>query len=303
MSFKRSFTKSSIRSPMRKIRRMCLPALLCLSLVFPQRAFAGAMEVVVTQPWLVLVASFIGGPNVAVSPLLEWAPDGSRVPAARGRLLRSLSKEARIMALDLEDARRTRLDAGQFPHFRALYRPFPIEADRIDAALSDPSVLPFVAQRILTVLADWDPANYPYYQRRLAEFQARLSGSVLAGRQILRDIPVYDLTGCSGAILQAAGCRIERPASADWAAWSAGREQELLVQELDRHREGKVTVIMDGATPKALRRLLEPRPEVFSFGRPPLDQDYPAFLHDQYISLWLKSTTKPLPPPPRPKRR
>ena len=84
-------------------------------------------------------------------------------------------------------------------HFRALYRPFPIEADRIDAALSDPSVLPFVAQRILTVLADWDPANYPYYQRRLAEFQARLSGSVLAGRQILRDIPVYNLTGYNGS--------------------------------------------------------------------------------------------------------
>ena len=60
---------------------------------------------------------------------------------------------------------------------------------------------------------------------------------------------------------------------------------------------------MDGGTPKALRRLLESRPEVFSFGRPPLTQDYPSFLHDQYISLWLKSTTKPLPPPPKPKRR
>ena len=63
-----------------------------------------------------------------------------------------------------------------------------------------------------------------------------------------------------------------------------------------------MTAVMDGGTPKALRRLLESRPEVFSFGRPPLTQDYPAFLHDQYISLWLKSTTKPLPQPARPRR-
>ena len=126
---------------------------------------------------------------LSILPLLEWNPNGDAVPAARGRTLRSLSRDARIMALDSDDAHRVRLDAGKFSNFRALYLPFPIEAPQIDAVLSDPSVLPFVAQRVLTVLADWDPANYPYYQRRLAEFQARLSGSVLARRQILRDIP------------------------------------------------------------------------------------------------------------------
>ena len=284
------------------MRGLRLLLLFSFLLTLPFRAGAEALDVVVTLPWLALLTSFIGGPNVAVVPLLEWNPNGDAVPAARGRTLRSLSKDARVMALDSDDAHRVRLDAGKFSNFRALYLPFPIEAPQIDAALSDPSVLPFVAQRVLTVLADWDPANYPYYQRRLAEFQARLSGSVLAGRQILRDIPVYDLTGYSGALLEAAGCRIERPASADWAAWSRGKEQELLIQELDRRKEGKVTAVMDGGTPKALRRLLESRPEVFSFGRPPLSQDYPAFLHDQYISLWLKSTTKPLPQPARPRR-
>ena len=287
---------------MSSVRGLRLLLLLAFLLTLPIRAGAEVLNVVVTLPWLALLTSFIGGPNVAVAPLLEWNPNGDAVPAARGRTLRSLSRDARIMALDSDDAHRVRLDAGKFSNFRALYLPFPIEAPQIDAVLSDPSVLPFVAQRVLTVLADWDPANYPYYQRRLAEFQARLSGSVLAGRQILRDIPVYDLTGYSGALLQAAGCRVERPASADWAAWSKGKEQELLIQELDRRREEKVTAVMDGGTPKALRRLLESRPEVFSFGRPPLSQDYPAFLHDQYISLWLKSTTKPLPPPARPRR-
>ena len=288
---------------MRALRLLALLALLLL----PVRAGVGAetLNVVVTLPWLALVTSFIGGPNVTVAPLLEWNADGDLIRAAGGRTLRSLSPEARIMALDPADARQARLDTKKFVHFRALYLPFPIEEGRVDAALSDPSVLPFVAQRVLTVLSDWDPANYPYYQRRLAEFQARLSSSVLAGRQILRDIPVYDLTGCSGALLQAAGCRIERPASADWAVWSGGKEQERLLQELDRRKEGKVTVVMDGATPKALRRVLASRPEIFSLGRPLLTQDYPAFLHDQYISLWLKSTTKPLPlsQPARPKRR
>lgn len=289
------------------MRGLRLAVLLGLLLTVPLRAAAESVNVVVTLPWLALLTSFIGGPNVAVAPLLEWNADGDMVRAAGGRTLRSLPRDARVMALDSGDAQRARLDVRKFPNLRTLYRPFPVEEPRIDAALSDPSVLPFVAQRVLTVLADWDPANYPYYQRRLAEFQARLSSSVLAGRQILRDVPVYDLTGCSGVLLRAAGCRIERPASADWAAWSAGKEQDLLVQELDRRREDKVTVVMDGGTPRALRRLLASRPEVFSFGRPPMTQDYPAFLHAQYISLWLKVTTKPLPvpekPKPRPKRR
>lgn len=289
------------------MRGLRLAVLLGLLLTVPLRAAAESVNVVVTLPWLALLTSFIGGPNVAVAPLLEWNADGDMVRAAGGRTLRSLPRDARVMALDSGDAQRARLDVRKFPNLRTLYRPFPVEEPRIDATLSDPSVLPFVAQRVLTVLADWDPANYPYYQRRLAEFQARLSSSVLAGRQILRDVPVYDLTGCSGVLLRAAGCRIERPASADWAAWSAGKEQDLLVQELDRRREDKVTVVMDGGTPRALRRLLASRPEVFSFGRPPMTQDYPAFLHAQYISLWLKITTKPLPvpekPKPRPKRR
>ena len=72
------------------------------------------LNVVVTLPWLALLTSFIGGPNVAVAPLLEWNPNGDAVPAARGRTLRSLSKDARVMALDSDDARRVRLDAGKF---------------------------------------------------------------------------------------------------------------------------------------------------------------------------------------------
>ncbi|MBQ6435553.1 MAG: hypothetical protein IJJ09_06095, partial [Synergistaceae bacterium] len=74
----------------------------------------------------------------------------------------------------------------------------------------DPSVIPFVAQRILTALSEWDSQNYPYYQRKLAEFQARLSGSVLVG-QVLKDITVCDMGESFGILLKAAVCKIERP--------------------------------------------------------------------------------------------
>jgi hypothetical protein len=171
----------------------------------------------------------------------------------------------------------------------------PIDENRIDVSLSDPSVLPFIAQRVLTVLADWDPSNYPYYQRRLAEFQARLYSTTLAGRQILKGQPVYDLTGHSGTLLQAAGCKVIRPSADEWSAWSAWKGIDQLNTAIARLNEEKIVVILDYSTPKAIRSMLISNPTVFLIVRPRFDQDYPSFLHDQYISLWSKITSKPLP--------
>ena len=131
-------------------------------------------------------------------------------------------------------------------------------ADLILSFTKFPGVGNKSARRMVFYLLKRDSAELQDLGRRIATLKDELC---------VRDIPVYDLTGYSGALLEAAGCRIERPASADWAAWSRGKEQELLIQELDRRKEGKVTAVMDGGTPKALRRLLESRPEVFSFGR------------------------------------
>ncbi|MDR2136928.1 MAG: hypothetical protein LBO68_01450 [Synergistaceae bacterium] len=260
---------------------------------------APLLEITVTSPWLTLLTNFIGGINVQVTSIQEWNDDGELVRRIRTRTLQSLPSDARIMAFDYRDAKSLGLPFEQYKNYRPLYDLLPLDEDKIDASLSDPSVIPFIAQRVLTVLADWDPGNYPYYQRRLAEFQARLYSTTLAGRQILKGQPVYDLTGHSGVLLQAAGCKIFRPSAEEWSAWSVWKETRQLLETVSRMAEEKTAVILDHSTPKAIHSLLSSNAAVFLIARPRFDQDYPAFLHDQYLSLWSKLTSKPLPPPAR----
>jgi hypothetical protein len=260
---------------------------------------AGALNVVVTSPWLTLLVNFIGGANVKAVSIQEWNEEGELTRRIRARSLQSLPPETRLMAFDYRDARGLGLPFEQYANYRPLYVQLPLDENKIDAALLDPSVVPFIAQRVLTVLAGWDPENYPYYQKRLAEFQARLYSTTLAGRQILKDQAIYDLTGQSSALLQAAGCRLERPSEAEWAEWSVWKETAKLTAAVSRRLEEKVAVVMDCATPKAIRGSLGANPNVFLISRPRPDQDYPSFLHDQYISLWSKVSLKPLPAPRR----
>ncbi|MCR5346587.1 MAG: hypothetical protein K6E38_02325 [Fretibacterium sp.] len=265
-----------------------LTVLVCL-LISPCLARAEVLSVTVTHPWLALIASFIGGSNVEVASLQEWNAEGELVrPSAK--TLRSLPADAHIIALDSKDTADAGLKKEGFPNLRCLYNPFPIAASALDASLSDPSILPFVAQRLLTVLSAWDSSNYPYYQRRLAEFQARLSSSVLAGQQVLRGMAVFDLSGSSSALLQAACCKIERPGADRLAEWS--KNLTAFREFLSLKREEGVMIVADGSTPRPLRRALAGQAGVFFLQRPPLGQDYPTFLHDQYISLWQSLTLK-----------
>jgi hypothetical protein len=283
----------------RPLAAVLLPLFLALCARAAPAAPSPVLEILVSSPWLALLTNFIGGVNVKVSSILEWNEEGELTRRVRTRSLQSLPPKSLIMAFDYRDARGLGLSPDGYENYRSLYTRFPIDEDAFDASLSDPSVIPFVAQRALTVLADWDPDNYPYYQRRLAEFQARLYSTTLAGRQILRGQTVYDLTGHSGALLKAAGCLLIRPSEAEWGAWSAWKETDKLLSSVSRHLEEKNAVVVDASTPRAIRGLLGANHGVFAIARPKTDQDYPAFLHGQYISLWSKLTQKPLPAPRR----
>lgn len=245
------------------------------------------INIAVCHPWLALLASFIGGPEVSVTPLRVWNSNGDLVAAERGRTLRELEDGTKVMALDSEDARASGINGRKKFALRCLYSPFPAKI----SALSDPSVIPFVAQRVLTALSEWDSQNYPYYQRRLAEFQARLSSSILMG-QVLKDVTICDMSGSAGILLQAAGCKVMRPAN--WELWLKGNLSGLR-EVLDGNRAQEIMTVIDDDTPTGLKRNLAGRSDVFKWERPSLEQDYPSFLHEQYISLWQKIITKPLP--------
>ena len=246
------------------------------------------LNISVTHPWLALLAAFIGGPEVNVTPLRIWNSNGDLIMNDRGRTLKQLESGAKIIAIDEGDASVSGIKDSNHFTIKYLYSPFPISL----TFLSDPSVIPFVAQRVLTALSEWDPQNYPYYQRRLAEFQARLSGSVLVG-QVLKDVTVCDMGGSCGILLQAAGCKVLRPEE-QLERWNKGNFAGLRDYLEGMKAQGVITVY-DDDTPKALKRYLSGRSDSFRWERPSLERDYPSFLHEQYISLWQKIIAKPLP--------
>ena len=251
------------------------------------------LNVAVTHPWLALLASFIGGPEVNVTSLRIWNANGDLVMTERGKILREIPDGTKIIALDENDARSTGIKSPEKFTVKYLYSPFPVSTN----SLYDPSVIPFVAQRVLTALSEWDSQNYPYYQRRLAEFQVRLSSSILVG-QVLKDMNITDLSGSAGVLLRAAGCKVERPEGLE--SWQKGNFAGLR-EYLDAARNRGAAIIFDDDTPAALKRYLTGKPDVYKLERPSLETDYPSFLHEQYISLWQKITEKPL--PGRSKRR
>ena len=249
------------------------------------------LNISVTHPWLALLASFIGGPEVSVTPLRIWNANGDLVMAERGKVLRELEDGSKIIALDENDARASGINSPAKFTVKYLYSPFPVST----SSLYDPSVIPFVAQRVLTALSEWDAQNYPYYQRRLAEFQARLSSSVLVG-QVLKDTNIADFSGSSGILLRAAGCKVERPEEIE--RWQKGNFSGLR-EYLEAAKNKGAAIIIDDDTPAVLRRYLSGRADVYRWERPSLETDYPSFLHEQYISLWQKVIARPLTQPGR----
>ena len=241
------------------------------------------LNIAACHPWLALLVSFIGGPEVNVTPIRVWNDNGDLVINNRGKILREVPDGAKVIALDGADAKASGIDGRRKFAVKTLYSPFPADTK----ALYDPSVIPFVAQRVLTALSEWDAQNYPYYQRRLAEFQARMSSSVLVG-QVLKDVVVCDLSGSAGILLQAAGCKILRPK--ERTQWEAGNFAGLR-EYLDGNKAQGIYAVIDDDTPPALRKYLAGRSDVYRWERPSLERDYPSFLHEQYISLWQKITT------------
>ena len=242
------------------------------------------IDIVVTDMWLSMLTSFIGGSEVNVIPIKIWNSNGDLVIAERGKILRELDTNSKIIALDEKEAKSIK----GLENFKVkfLYSSFPVDASLV----IDPSVIPFVAQRILTALSEWDATNYPYYQRRLAEFQARLSGAILVG-QVLKDITICDMSGSCGILLQATGCKIEKPEQKTFERWSKANFIGLRDYLEDMNSKNIITVY-DDDIPNVLRKYLAARSDTFYWKRPAEGVDYPTFLNEQYISLWQKTRAK-----------
>ncbi len=243
---------------------------------------AFAWEVWTTTPWLALVTRFIGGVFVTVRPIEFWSEDGQVVRKVQNR---AIPKDGRIIALDTEEASRLGLNQKEWTALAPLYRTAPFDKKRLDYFFADPSSLPFIAQKVFTVLSQFDPPNYPYYQRRLSEFQTRLDSTVIVGRRLLSGSTFIYIGGNFSGMLTAAGCLLESIDESLKTLWEQEKELDRLSGLLGDALDRRIPVIVDTSS-KKLKEALRNNKEVLFLEKPVLDQDILLFFHDQYILLW-----------------
>lgn len=123
-------------------------------------------------------------------------------------------------------------------------------------AYYDPAKLPYVAQAVMRVMSETNKANYGYYQRRLAEFQASLDSAVNVGRySIPKNCKMLDLTRVEGALISSAAEHVKRVPRSDWKRWISG-DTESLVQLLEKSDAEGAIVLVDRWTPPVVRNCL-----------------------------------------------
>jgi len=244
-------------------------------------AGAGPVEIWVTNPWLTMVVSFIGGAQISAHPLVVWNDIGNlektRKEPPAGTLL---------IAVDNEEIIRFLGKAGEVRPETFLLFEKGIPGGNRDENFLDPAALPFIALRLLNILSASDPSNYSYYQRRLAEFQARLDSTVIVGRNMIGKKSILDLSWKYGRWLQASAEKVVRPPDAVKDDWASGKGIEVLETALEEALRQKWFIVTDPWTPGSIREKIGKMPLVIELPRPGIDQDIILFLYEIYLQIW-----------------
>ena len=250
-------------------------------------SYAAEAELVVhaSLPWLASMASFIVGPTMKIQSVSAWNASGElRIP-------RRPPRDSIIMAIDPLDASRLGLVWGEAGLF-LLYENLPIEPSSRGMLPFNPSVLPFLSQRMLKILCELNPDNYSFYQRRMAEFQSRLESAVEVGRSLINGTPILDLTGAVSPWLRAASSKAVRPPDELWRAWIGNtRTQELALAVREAESRGW-WILMDAWTPAQIKTRVSSSAKLISLPLPGTEYDFFAYLHDIYIQIWDKASAR-----------
>ena len=232
------------------------------------------------------MARFIAGTTIRIQPLTSWTETGTL------RTLRKLERDAVVIALDPKDAAAHNIPADN-PNLHLLYNNFPVRDIQRGALSFDPSVLPFMSQRMLIVISELEPENYSFYQRRLAEFQSRLESTLEVGRSLIKDAKLLDLTGSVGPWIHAATANTVRPPDDRWGAWMGGtRINELKLATSEAKRRGW-WIVLDAWTPAPVRReVMGLHKNIFIKQPDRPDYDFFTYLHDIYLEIWNTAVRK-----------
>ncbi len=235
------------------------------------------IRVAVTSPWLLEVASFIGGRQASVRSLSRWTTSGAEVPAARPR-----AGEI-IIAFDMREAAKLKISASN-KKLSVLYPKLALDEDERRAAFFDPAMLPSVAQETMKIIAGADGKNYSYYQRRLAEFQSRIDSTMGAGRHMLAGARILDLTGAQGIWVRSSVTGVVRPPDSVWKEWLNGGSAALKAALDEAARRGWL-LLLDPWTPAVIRSAAVRYPNRLTLVPPHNNIDYFVFLHDIFTQI------------------
>lgn len=270
--------------------RGAVRSFLCLTILLLACGTARAtIDIRVTSPWLTLMARFLGGIQVRVHPLSGWDANGGIVRYARP------SRRYPAIALDDAEAKAYGISGRSV---KTLFETVPGGSPVQASSFLDPSSLTFIAQRLLGALSSIDPGNYPYYQRRLAEFQSRTDTTVGVGRKLLEELVILDLTGASGKWIRAAAKAPIRPPDRVMALWKNGKSLETLSVALqDASKKGWV-IVVDPWTPATVREKTRGMSHLASIPAPVLEKEMLTILHDLYLAIWNASGKRVTPQKP-----
>lgn len=240
------------------------------------------LSVCTTQPWITSIARFLAGTTLKVIPLSSWTENGG--------LRRTRAKaDAPVIVLDPKDARAFGIDTSA-QNVYTLYESFPVRDIARGTITFDPSVLPFMSQRLLIAISEIDMENYPFHQRRLAEFQSRLESTLEIGRSLIGGLKILDLTGSIGPWIGAAADTVRPPDDLREAWIGSTRTNELRLALTEAHARSW-WIVTDPWTPPVVRKIVANEPRLIHISAPTdAEYDFFDYLHDIYLKIWSSVT-------------
>jgi hypothetical protein len=233
-------------------------------------------------PWLAGVTRFIVGTTASVQEASLWNASGAL------RISKKLPQGALVVALDPADASRFGMVRGETGLY-LLYENLPIEDHERGMLPFNPSILPFLSQRLLKALCEIKPENYSFYQRRLAEFQSRLESTMEVGRSLIGTISVLDLTGSVSPWIRAACEHSARPPRELWNAWTGDTRTADLALAVEEAESRNWWIITDTWTPPQIKTRISASPKLISVTLPRAEQEFFDYLHAIYLEIWAAS--------------
>lgn len=253
--------------------------LLCVLSVLRTSTPAYAVDFAVTSPWLYEITNFITGGKSGVRCLSIWDSSGevSIVASPKG--------EEVVIALNPKEASLFKISRNSRLHL--LYESLSIPVNQTRSLFYDPAVIPLIAQNVMKVMAKEDSQNYAYYQRRLAELQARIESTTDVGKHLLKNKKIMDFTVSQGVWVRAAVQEPVRPPDEVWNSWLNG-DFNSLQAALNEAKRRNWIVILDPWTPLAIRSQAVMYDNTLILPLPSKDISYFLHLNNIYLSIWNK---------------